>query len=401
MAFNIFLKSSKPGAVNRKLELEGVPTISGHSKLGAKAPNRAPTDTEMGNWTPLAGHIEVDETAPLGPSLENAALMFAHGNATAATAALTHALDTPERTQPMVWMCLFDLHARNADRTAFEELALRFVVQFERSAPAWDELATGGTGTSANAHQIARAKPKSLLRGEMNDPQAPVIASLTEAAKRKDGTPPRFDLDIVDLNSVSDICGTLLAGSLASLRRKGAVISFRGLDSTIRRLATPLQAGTRSHKGQWYLVLELLQWSGNGHEFEDRAVDFAVTFEISPPSTEPLTPIQRSVLAKQTEDVQTAHDALIDDHVTWHGDLKGVAHPCLRQITVDAATTNPVVVDMRHVSRIDFVCGGAIANAFTRLMAQAIDVRVIGASPIVQILLQLTGVPVTLFAKAS
>ena len=162
MAFNIFLKSSKPGTVNRKLELEGVPTISGHSKLGAKAPNRAPTDTEMGNWTPLAGHIEVDETAPLGPSLENAALMFAHGNATAATAALTHALDTPERTQPMVWMCLFDLHARNADRTAFEELALRFVVQFERSAPAWDELATGGTGTSANAHLLARAKPKSV-----------------------------------------------------------------------------------------------------------------------------------------------------------------------------------------------------------------------------------------------
>ena len=56
---------------------------------------------------------------------------------------------------------------------------------------------------------------------------------------------------------------------------------------------------------------------------------------------------------------------------------------------------------MRQVSRVDFVCGGAIANAFTRLMAQAIDVRVIGASPIIQILLQLTGVPATLFAKAS
>ena len=405
MAFNLFPKSSKPGAESRRLEMEGVPTISGNSQLGdkwrVKAPVKTPSDTEMGHWAPLAGRIEVDEDGDLGPSLENAALMFAHGNATAATAALTHALDTPERSQPMVWMCLFDLHARSSDHTAFEELALRFVVQFERSAPAWDELATAGTGNSASATQFARAKPKSLLRGDITDPQAPVVASLTEAAKRKDTAPPRFDLDIVDLNSVSDVCGTLLAGALAALRRKGAVVSFRGLEPTLRRLATPLRAGTRSHKGQWYLVLELLQWSANAAEFEDRAVDFAVTFEISPPSAEPLTGLQRSVLTKQGEDPLAPHDILVDDRVTWLGELKGASTPCLKLVAVDAATTNPVVVDMRQVSRVDFVCGGAIANAFTRLMAQAIDVRVIGASPIIQILLQLTGVPATLFAKAS
>lgn len=405
MAFNLFLKSSKPGMENHKLELEGMPTISGNSKLGGKqrvkAPLKTPSDTEIGNWAPPAGRIEVDEDGDLGPSLENAALMFAHDNATAATAALTHALDTPERSQPMVWMCLFDLHARNADRTAFEELALRFVVQFERSAPAWDELATAGTGSSANAALLASAKPKSLLRGDISDPQAPVIASLTDAAKRKDVNPPRFDLDIVDLNSVSDTCGMLLAGALAALRRNGSVISFRGLESTLRRLTTPLQAGARSHKGQWYLVLELLQWSANTAEFEDRAVDFAVTFEISPPSAEPLTGVQRSVLSKHAEGPLASHDLLVNDRVIWVGELKGAANPCLKLVALEAAMTNPVVVDMRQVSRVDFVCGGAIANAFTRLMAQAVDVRVIGASPIIQILLQLTGVPATLFAKAS
>ena len=403
MAFNLFQKSNKSGAENRKPELESIPNTSGNLKRGDKPVPKPPAkiigDTETGNWVPQAGKIEVGDTAELGPALENAALMFAHGNASAATAALTHALDTTERTQPMVWMCLFDLHARNADRTAFEELALRFVVQFERSAPAWDEMATGGTGTTANAQQMARAKPKSLLRGELTDPQTPVIMSLTEAAKRKDVAPPRFDLDIVDLDSVSDICGILLAGSLAALRRKGAVISFRGLESTLRRLTTPLQSGTRARKGQWYLVLELLQWSANTNEFEDRAVDFAITFEISPPSFEPLTLLQRSVLAKQAEDPLVAQELLLDDRVTWLGDLKGAANPCLKLVAVEAAITNPVVVDMRQVLRVDFVCGGAIANAFTRLMAQAIDVRVVGASPIVQILLQLTGVPATLFVK--
>ena len=387
MAFKIFPKSSKPGSA-AKLELVD------ENPRGARAGD---TETNL-NWAPLSSHIEVEEDGGLSPSLENAALMFAHGNESAAKAALAHALDTSERSQQMVWMCLFDLHARSQDRTAFEELALRFVVQFERSAPAWDEMA--GASSSDPATSNARAKPKSLLRGELTDPQAPVIVALVEASKRKDGVPPRFDLDIVDLDGASDVCGLLLAGSLASLRRKGAVISIRGLDATSRRLSAKLQAGDATHKGLWYLVLELLQWSAQSQTFEDRAVDFAVTFGISPPSMEPLTPLQRSVLTARAADVAATDEALVNDCIVWIGELKGSTDHCLKTLSLEAVTTNPVIVDMRRVLRVDFVCGGAIANAITRLMAQAIDVRVVSATPIIQTLLQMTGTPAGLFAKA-
>lgn len=388
MAFKIFPKSSTKSGSAAKLEL-----------VDDNARGPRPGDTEANlNWAPHASRIEVEEEGGLSPSLENASLMFAHGNETAAKAALVHALDTTERSQPMVWMCLFDLYARSNDRTAFEELALRFVVQFERSAPAWDEMA-GASSTDANAANT-RAKPKSLLRGELTDPQAPVIAALVEASKRKDGTPPRFDLDIVDLDGANDVCGMLLAGSLASLRRKGAVISIRGLDATTRRLAGALQAGLATRKGQWYLVLELLQWSSQAQMFEDRAVDFAVTFEISPPSMEPLTALQRSAMTVRAADVATTDEALVNDRIVWIGELKGPADNCLRTLSLEAVTTNPVLIDMRGVLRVDFVCGGAIANSITRLMAQAIDVRVVSATPIIQTLLQMTGTPTGLFAKA-
>jgi hypothetical protein len=46
-------------------------------------------------------------------------------------------------------------------------------------------------------------------------------------------------------------------------------------------------------KGAWLLALELLQWSNDRAAFEDRAVDFAVTFELSPPSWEPPVPLPR------------------------------------------------------------------------------------------------------------
>lgn len=402
MAFKIFPKSPKPG--NARLELAAVEPPAKGIADAVTTLSRHHGDTGFGGWSPQAARIEVEEEGGLSPSLENASLMFAHGNASAATAALVHALDTAERSQLMVWMCLFDLYARAGDRNAFEDLALRFVVQFERSAPAWDEMAVGSD--AANKPMVAaavRAKPKSLLRGDLTDPHAPVIVALSEAAKRKEtsATPPRFDLDIAELNGASDVCGTLLAGALASLRRKGAVISFRALDATIRRLSAPLKAGERSRKGQWYLALELLQWAGQEAVFEDRAVDFAVTFEISPPSLEPLTPLQRSVLATQASEADQPEDTLADDRVVWVGELKGVTDPCLRTVAVDKVTTNPVVVDMRQVLRVDFVCGGAVANAFTRLMAQAIDVRVLGATPIIQVLLQLTGSPASLFVKSA
>ncbi len=387
MAFKIFPKSQKPGSAT-KLEL-----VDDNTR-GTRAGD---TETSL-NWAPHASRIEVEEEGGLSPSLENAALMFAHGNESAAKAALAHALDTSERSQQMVWMCLFDLHARGNDRTAFEELALRFVVQFERSAPAWDEMA--GASSSDPTASNARVKPKSLLRGELTDPQAPVIVALVEASKRKDGLPPRFDLDIADLDGASDVCGLLLAGSLASLRRKGAVISIRGLDATTRRLSAMLQAGDATHKGLWYLVLELLQWSAQSQMFEDRAVDFAVTFGISPPSMEPLTAVQRSVLTARAADVTATDEALAHDRIVWIGELKGPADHCLKTLSLEAVTTNPVIVDMRRVLRVDFVCGGAIANSFTRLMAQAIDVRVVSATPIIQTLLQLTGTPAGLFAKA-
>ena len=387
MAFKIFPKSSKSGS-SAKLEL-----------VDDNARGTRPGDTETSlNWAPHASRIEVEEEGGLSPSLENASLMFAHGNETAAKAALMHALDTTERSQPMVWMCLFDLYARSNDRTAFEELALRFVVQFERSAPAWDEMA-GASSADANSANI-RAKPKSLLRGELTDPHAPVIAALIEASKRKDAAPPRFDLDIVDLDGANDVCGMLLAGSLSSLRRKGAVISIRGLDATTRRLAAALQAGEATRKGQWYLVLELLQWSAQPQTFEDRAVDFAVTFEISPPSMEPLTPLQRSALSVRAADIATTDEALVNDRIVWIGELKGPADNCLKTLSLESVTTNPVLIDMRGVLRVDFVCGGAIANGITRLMAQAIDVRVVSATPIIQTLLQMTGTPAGLFAKA-
>jgi anti-anti-sigma regulatory factor len=403
MGFTIFPKVAKnraAAAAARAPSSAPSREPEANQKRDAKTDDSASNDHHGSGLPPSALEIQVDEHGGLGPSLENAALMFAHGNPAAATAALSHALDTEERAQPLVWMCLFDLLARGGERTMFDELALKFVVQFERSAPSWDELT--GSRAVANKPGVASVsgKARSLFRGELADPALPALVALMDAAKQKVPATKRFDVEINDLDTVSDTCGMLLAGALAGLRRKGVFISFRGLDGAIHRLGTPLKAGEKSHKGQWYLVLELIQWSGYSEKFEDKAVDFAVTFELSPPSWEPLSPQQRSIVVDAAKSDANTEEHAAEDHIRWSGELKGSSDPCLKTLDTSSVTTNPVVVDMKQVLRIDFICGGAVANAFTRLMAQAIDVRVVGASPIIQALLQLTGSPAALFAKA-
>ena len=369
------------------------------ANLGTSKDDPANDHHDSGSLQPNALSIEVDEDGGLGPSLENAALMFAHGNPSAATAALTHALDTQERKLPLVWMCLFDLLARGGDRTMYDELALKFVVQFERSAPSWDEL-VGAPGTAVRSGTALAKKARSLFRGDLSDPVYPALVALKEAAKQKLAPTQRIEIEINDLDTVSDDCGLLFAGALAALRRKGVFVAFRGLDGAVHRLGSPLTAGDAVHKGQWYLVLELLQWSGYSEKFEDRAVDFAVTFELSPPSWEPLSAQQRSIVVDAAKADGSSDDTSALDQIRWMGELKGPADPCLKTITVDAVTTNPVIIDMKQVQRVDFICGGAIANAFMRLMGQAIDVQVVGVSPIIQALLMLTGAPAALFVKA-
>ncbi len=399
MAFTIFPKGgkSKPDRKERELRAVEGPSTRTLAQTGPGTRTRLESET----WVPESGVIEVVEEAFLSPSLENAALMFAHGNASAALAALRHAVETPEGKQTLVWLSLFDLLARSGQRAAFDELALRYVVEFERSAPAWDEWSSLSTNAQNQPDESAQVKGRMLLRGELSDTQAPVLLQLKTLAKQKPHElPARVDIDLGDLKGASDICGTLLAGVLAALRRKGLNIVFRGLNPAVNRLAAHIEEQKAAvPRGLWYLTLELMQWADRQRSFEDLAVEFAVTFGISPPSWEPLNTTQRATLASLKDEPEPTPSTESDDRIRWQGELRGAHEVQLKLIEPNKVATNPVLIDLSRVQRIDFVCAGSITNAIHKLMAQAIEVRLVNASPILQALLQLTGTPSHLFTK--
>ena len=129
-------------------------------RLGTESPQAEPhadisvLGESLIEWSPPGSSIEVGQANPgLCAVLENAALLYASGQKDTARRILDQGVESDHETNrsPLAWLALFDLLQRANDRVAFEQLALRYVVQFERSAPAWEE----GLKTTAGPKAVA------------------------------------------------------------------------------------------------------------------------------------------------------------------------------------------------------------------------------------------------------
>ena len=140
------------GADRQPAEPAGDITVSGSSLI---------------EWAPPGQpSFEVVQTNPgLCAVLEDAALRYASGHAAKARELLEQGVQTDHDTKisPLAWLALFDLQQRAGDKAAFDQFALKYVVQFERSAPAW-EAAEKPTGP-APRRRLHRAHGQAHRRG--------------------------------------------------------------------------------------------------------------------------------------------------------------------------------------------------------------------------------------------
>jgi ABC-type transporter Mla MlaB component len=330
--------------------------------------------------------------------LENAALLYASGQAAPARTLLEQgvATDHAARLSPLAWLALFDLMQRAGDRNGFDQLALQYVVQFERSAPSWEEH-----GARPAAVKAGSAGGSIAISGKLTAASAPQVATL-ERAGEKGAAQARVDLGQVA--GYDDEGARLLARALAAARRKACPLSIQKPEKLRALLAAALKRGVEAGEGAWTLALELLQWQQQREAFEDLAIEYAVAFEQSPPSWEP-PPVppaavqEGSVASAAAEAAEAGALAQDVEMLVWTGVMAGTALPQLAQLAGFAERRAIVPVDMCGVERVDFVCAGALLNAINRIEAQRKSVQVVGATPIVRALLLLIGISPRHFVK--
>jgi ABC-type transporter Mla MlaB component len=346
----------------------------------------------MIEWGPAQEqNILVAEANPgLCAVLEDAALRYANGHAQAARETLEHGIasDDDARASPLAWLALFDLLQRTDDRAAFDQLALQYVVAFERSAPSWEE---GGERARPGTKPVAGGYVG--FTGKLTAAHAPQIANMLGASHKQ----PQVRMDLGSLTGADDAGAMLLADALAQLRKRHYALVIQHPEKLRRALDVSVQQGKAAGEGYWILLLELMQWQNDHKAFEDRAVEFAVAFEVSPPSWEPPPvavspepPVSGTGSEATNENVET---------LVWSGVMTGSSDPQLAKLALFREGKHAVPVDMTAVERVDFVCAGALLNAIGRAEAQRKSVQIMGASPIIRALLLLIGISPRHFIK--
>ncbi|MGE5669607.1 MAG: STAS domain-containing protein [Betaproteobacteria bacterium] len=352
------------------------------------------------DWSTAPAAIEVAQANPgLCEVLENAALLFASGQERAARPVLEQGIqaDPEARQSALAWLALFDLLQRDNDRAAFDQLAMNYVLQFESSAPSWNARSRPQDEDKGHGGYIA-------ITGRLASGSGAQLDGLRRALEK---CVPRARIDLASVAGFDDEGARMLAHELSRARRQRMELAIQRPEKLVAALETAVAEGREGGEGAWLLSLELKQWHHDQAGFDDRAVEYAVTFELSPPSWEPPPRApQGSANGGLAPDAVSAAlwaaapGTVADgETVVWEGVIVGTAPTQLVQLEPFAAQRDVVTIDMSAVERIDFVCAGALLNSILRLEGQHKVVQIVGATPIVRALLLLIGVSPRHFLK--
>jgi anti-anti-sigma regulatory factor len=314
------------------------------------------------------------------PVIEEIAILFANGQADEALAKLLPAVreDRSGTSALQRWLMLFDLYQHLGRKADFEALAVQFALKFERSAPAWRELerrddpalATGGIGYCA-------------LSGTLSEASAAALEELRGAAEKLRS----IRIDFSKLEALDGPGCGLLRQTLLSIQGAGKQIVFTGEDRITRLLEELCQPGRReTDEAVWDLLLEIYRMLDLKEKFEEAAVNYAITFEVSPPSWES-TAGAIPKRAPRSESIDDAGEALI-----LSGEITGASEALAARLQEWAATRRGLSIDMSQARRVDFVTAGLMLRVLSKLQPAGLPIQISGANELINALFRVMGI---------
>jgi anti-anti-sigma regulatory factor len=298
--------------------------------------------------------------------------------------------DHEARVSMLAWLALFDVLQRMGDKTAVDDLALKFVVAFERSPPVWDD-ARRATRDPATTEAKSQGSAFVRFSGELAMDN-PGLESFSKAI----GTSSKCRIDFSGIHSADEDASGKLAEMLRNLRRKSYSMQVQGGDALRRVLEARVRVGEPVGESYWALLLELLQWLQDSAEFEEQAVNYAISFEVSPPSWEGLTEQQVSQARIAAAEPGLSVPGASDTYVL-EGVLTGPGESQVMRVREFAKDNPTLTIDCSRLERIDFVCAGALLNELEGVERAHKPIQLVSASPVVQALLLVIGIKARYF----
>lgn len=326
--------------------------------------------------------MEVQESPfESAPALEEAAILYANRQDAVAQSVLEEAIATPDlppQAARQAWLMLFDLFENHGKRAEFETLALDFAVRFETSPPAFSDRSV-----EKDASARVGAVPQVNLSGNLDASASRQFDNIRNVA----GKNRALRLDFSKVESLDGDGAVQVRAALGALRASGHEVALSSGEHLIGLLRGRIETTRKTDpEAYWLLLLDLFQALDMHDEFETTALDYCITYEVSPPSW--VNPPRK---AKAPAPAGPATEPMPEDACYIKGEIEGNAAAVIKDIGDFAASRQDVVVDVYHVKRMDFIAAGSLLNLASALAAAGKKVEVRGPSPLLAALLATMG----------
>jgi len=372
--------------------LMGATTELAPATRSGLAPLSEPAPPSEGFSDSKSDAIEVGEIAH-DQELEEASIRFASGDEAGAEAGLLKALgSTGTRGQHMdSWLALFDLYRATGWQDRFERAALDFAVRFQRSAPQWFSM-------PERAGQAAppRAQPAGGAHAHWSCPATLAVSSLTALQEVLARTASPWRLDWRKLQALGgDEVLPALRKVLASWGARPVQIGFVGGEVLEQLLAARAPAGDRTVAPEaWLARLALLRVMGRMDEFDEVALNYCVTYEVSPPAWEaPACSYQAAGAAAPAAAPSETQAAPVEgDAPALAGIIVGDASAQLAAIDAKTPDGDTLCVDCAYLARVDFAAAGTLLNWVVAQQAQGRQVEFLAVHRLVAAFFHVIGI---------
>ena len=210
-------------------------------------------------------------------ALDDAAIRFANADFPGAEQALRSLLDEPATAgAELAWSALFDFYRASGRHDRYEAVAIDFAERFGRSPPAWFSLA-------AEDQQALGLPDAPGLQWRC--PAQLGAAELASLSRRTDSGVQPWLFDWTALEALRDDAAAPLLAAISRWSKEPLSLRFIRVD----RLTHALRARSPDNEANvapawWQIRMELLRLLRQPDEFERVALDYCITYEVSPPS---------------------------------------------------------------------------------------------------------------------
>jgi len=442
-------------------ETEGSPLVTGHGAAVIRA-DQAPLLPPRREWSPsresaLADTVPAEPAAPAartglmaisaasgvpsgpsssfsashffaldvqavsqGPEVEEAAIRFANGDDSGAEHGLLEAVGEGGGRADQIddWLALFDLYRATGQLAPFESRAVDFVNRFSRSAPQWFDMPEQIEKLTGRVYTPSAAPTRAVWVCE-RDLDAHAVGTLQNLLAR---APQPWVLDWSPLEAIDVKAARALLGMFTLWGDQDVQLRCLGTTTLRDVLKASTPSGRRDMEQLWWeLRMAALRTMNRADEFELTALDFCVTYEVSPPgwerprchyeslASDRLSEGGQSVLGEAVmEQVpsQYPNDSRLDSElsdfnqlglVELSGEIRGDPQAILEALEKRLAGADVMIISCRNLIRVDFSAAGTLLNWISGLHAKGRMVQFVDAHRLISAFFHVIGI--TEFAR--